>query len=254
VNRRRATASSVVEAFTKQGLTCTLLDDDGLIVDQPRAITTLAGYQEGWWSVQDAGAQLAARLLDVKEGMRVLDACAAPGGKAAHLLELANIALTAIDVDGSRLDRVQQNLKRLGLLTPAVHLKVADASQTNTWWDKKPFDAILADVPCTASGIVRRHPDIRWLRQEKDIDRMAKLQREILSQLWQTLAPGGKLLLVTCSVFPQEGELLADEFAQQHDDAVRLSAPGQLLPVSRAMDNVQTERDGFFYALFSRNA
>ncbi len=254
VNRRRATVASAVDALTKQGLTCTPVDDFGLIVDQPRAITSLAGYQEGWWSVQDAGAQLAARLLDVKDGMRVLDACAAPGGKAAHLLELADIELTAIDVDAARLERVQQNLKRLGLSTPALHLKAADASKTNTWWDKKPFDAILADVPCTASGIVRRHPDIRWLRQEKDIDRMAKLQREILNQLWQTLAPGGKLLLVTCSVFPQEGELLAAEFATQHEDAVRLPAPGQLLPVIRTVDNIQTDHDGFFYALFSRNA
>ena len=254
INRRRATVTSVVDALAAQGLTCTVIGLDSLIVDQPRGITSLAGYHEGWWSVQDAGAQLAAGLLEVKDGMRVLDACAAPGGKTAHLLELANIELTALDVDESRLDRVQQNLKRLGLLSTEVHLKVADASLIDSWWDKKPFEVILADVPCTASGIVRRHPDIRWLRQEKDIDRMAKQQREILHQLWQTLAPGGKLLLVTCSVFPQEGELLASEFAEQHSDAMRLAAPGQLLPVTRSADHSQHDHDGFFYALFARSA
>lgn len=251
VNQRRATVDAVVAAFAVQGLDCKILPGNGILVQQPRPITALPGYQEGWWSVQDAGAQLAAPLLQVKQGMRVLDACAAPGGKAAHLLELVDIELTALDIDQSRLDRVRQNLQRLGLMTPQVHLLAADASDVNRWWDKKPFDAVLADVPCTASGIVRRHPDIRWLRQEKDIDRIAGLQKRILDSLWTTLAPGGKMLLVTCSVFPQEGEMLAQGFLQRHSDATRLTAPGQLLPVARAVDN-SDDHDGFFYALFSR--
>jgi 16S rRNA (cytosine967-C5)-methyltransferase len=251
VNTRRASVESVCLAFTAAGIDCVPVGLFGVIVREPRGITTLPGYQEGWWSVQDAGAQLAAPLLAVTDGMRVLDACAAPGGKAAHLLELARLYLTAIDLDETRLSRVSQNLARLGLQGEHVRLLSADAT-TNTWWDGKPYDAILADVPCTASGIVRRHPDIRWLRQEKDIDRLARSQREILDRLWTMLAPGGKLLLVTCSVFVQEGETQAQNFLSRHKDAFRLEAPGQLLPEAGQGDN-SSDHDGFFYALFRRD-
>ena len=185
--------------------------------------------------------------------MRVLDACAAPGGKAAHLLELADIELTALDVDALRLDRVGQNLARLGLMHGNVRLVSADAARPHAWWDGRAFDAVLADVPCTASGIVRRHPDIRWLRKPGDIGHTVRLQRQILDALWSVVAPGGKLLLVTCSIFPEEGEMQAKWFLSRHREAVRLAAPGQLLPCAPGPDD-PAGHDGFFYALFSRPA
>jgi 16S rRNA (cytosine967-C5)-methyltransferase len=136
----------------------------------------------------------------------VLDACAAPGGKTAHLLELADVELTALDVDPARMARVEQNLERLRLLSPKVRLVAESATRAHLWWDGKPFDAVLADLPCTASGIVSRHPDIRWLRRESDVQQTAKLQREILDALWSVVAPGGKLLLATCSIFPKKAK------------------------------------------------
>jgi len=222
-------------------------------MSSPKPVTQLPGFAEGWWSVQDAGAQLAAELLAPADGMRVLDACSAPGGKTAHLLELADIDLLALDADGERLERVEQNLDRLGLASNRVQMKAADASDLDAWWDGKPFDAVLADVPCTASGIVRRHPDIRWLRRENDVRRTATLQAKILDSLWQTVAPGGRLLYVTCSVFPIEGARQALEFLQRHPEAQRLDAPGQLLPV--AVDATPAaQHDGFFYALFAKQS
>ncbi len=251
VNTRRVTRQVVQDALTEKGLACSATGAAGLVLDVPRPIASLPGYAQGWWSVQDAGAQLAAPLLEVRDGMRVLDACAAPGGKAAHLLELADIELTALDVEPGRLARVEQNLERLGLRREGVTLVAADASRTQDWWDGKPFDAVLADVPCTASGIVRRHPDIRWLRRSKDIRKTVQLQREILDALWGVVAPGGKLLLVTCSIFPEEGEMLAKWFLARHTQAERLAAPGQLLP-GEPSELDAAGHDGFFYALFSR--
>ena len=165
-------------------------------------VQAIPGFDLGWWSVQDWSAQQAGLLLPVKDGMRVLDACAAPGGKTAHLLEQADVSLLALDSDGERLERVGHNLRRLGLASDKVQLKRGDAARTAQWWDGQPFDAILADVPCTASGIVRRHPDIRWLRRESDIADTARLQSSILDALWSTLQPGGHFLYSTCSIFP----------------------------------------------------
>ncbi|WP_427184224.1 16S rRNA (cytosine(967)-C(5))-methyltransferase RsmB [Bordetella bronchialis] len=251
VNRRRASREQVLASFEAAGIAARPQGDAGLVLSQPRPVQRLPGFEDGWWSVQDAGAQLAAPLLGVKDGMRVLDACAAPGGKTAHLLELADLDLLALDADGARLRRVQDNLRRLGLDTPRVSLRAADAADTGAWWDGRPFDAVLADVPCTASGIVRRHPDIRWLRRPDDVPRTAKLQARIVDALWRTVAPGGRLLYVTCSVFPDEGERQAAGFAARHADARRLDAPGQLLPeASRATEAAQ--HDGFFYALFAK--
>src|SRR5690606_27283030 len=204
------------------------------------------------------------------------DACAAPGGKTAHLLERADLELTALDSDPERLKRVEQNLNRLGLYHDGVQLKCADAANLEAWWDGRPFDAILADVPCTASGVVRRHPDIRWLRRKEDVARTAALQKQIVDALWQTLKPGGHLLYATCSIFPEEGEKQAQAFAKRHADATRLPAPGQILPLSGQTDAAGTKNgvsgalshshdinddmanqalgDGFFYALFAKNA
>jgi len=253
VNRRRATREQVLAAFQAAGLAAEPVGQSGLVLGSPKPVTQLPGFAEGWWSVQDAGAQLAAELLAPADGMRVLDACAAPGGKTAHLLELADIDLVALDADGERLERVEENLGRLGLASNRVQLQAADAADLDAWWDGKPFDAVLADVPCTASGIVRRHPDIRWLRRENDVRRTATLQSKILDSLWQTVAPGGRLLYVTCSVFPIEGARQALEFMQRHPEAQRLDAPGQLLPV--ALNATPAEQhDGFFYALFAKQS
>ena len=253
VNLHETTREAVQQAFAAKDITATAFGPAGLVLDTPRPIASLPGYEQGWWSVQDAGAQLAAPLLDIKPGMRVLDACAAPGGKTAHLLELADVDLTVLDIDAQRLTRVEQNLKRLKLLRPGVKLIAESAIRTHLWWDEKPFDAVLADVPCTASGIVARHPDIRWLRRREDIAQTVKLQREILDSLWSVVAPGGKLLLVTCSIFPEECELQAQAFLARHAQAVRLEAPGQLLPTLPSTEQ-PAGHDGFFYALFTRRA
>jgi len=177
------------------------------------------------------------------DGMRVLDACAAPGGKSGHMLECAQIELLALDSDAARLSRVDDNLRRLEL---AATLRRGDAAQDG-WWDGVPFDRILADVPCTASGIVRRHPDIRWLRRKADATQLAALSARILDNLWRMLAPDGKLLFVTCSLWPQESEAQAAAFAARHQ-AHRLPAPGQLLPTATE----ESEHDGLFYALFQK--
>jgi 16S rRNA (cytosine967-C5)-methyltransferase len=206
-------------------------------------VQRIPGFEQGLASVQDAAAQLAAPLLDAQDGMRALDACAAPGGKTGHLLECAALDLVALDQDGQRLQRVADNLQRLQL---QASLQQGDAARQD-WWDGKPFDRILADVPCTASGIVRRHPDIRWLRRKGDATQLATLSARILDNLWQMLAPGGKMLFVTCSVWPQESEGQAAAFGVRHQ-ALRLPAPGQLLPVSQA----EQDHDGLFYALFQK--
>jgi 16S rRNA (cytosine967-C5)-methyltransferase len=251
INRRRAAREQVLDAFRAESIAAEPAGEAGLVLAVPRPVTQLPGYAQGWWSVQDIGAQLAAPLLAPQDGMRVLDACAAPGGKTAHLLELADLDLLALDVDAARLERVEQNLDRLGLRTPRVALRRADAADLDAWWDGRPFDAVLADVPCTAAGIVRRHPDIRWLRRAEDVARTAGLQVDIADALWRTVAPGGRLLYVTCSIFPAEGEDQARAFQARHPDAQRLPAPGQLLPVAIGATPA-AQHDGFFYALFAK--
>lgn len=247
VNPRRATVGQVAQALHAVGIDSTPVHTQGLILHQAKPVTQLPGFAEGWWSVQDAGAQLAAELLPLKDGLRVLDACAAPGGKTAHILERADVDLTALDVDAARLERVAQNLQRLGL---HATLRQGDAAGDD-WWDGQGYDLILADVPCTASGIVRRHPDIRWLRRANDLNHTAALQQHILQALWSRLKPGGTLLYVTCSVFHLEGEAQAQAFAHHQADAQRLPAPGQLLPAGPDTPPSR-QHDGFFYAMFTK--
>lgn len=251
VNLRRTSVAALIERFVQDGIHVEPLGETALVLAQARPVHEIPGFDEGCWSVQDAAAQQAATLLQPFDGARVLDACSAPGGKTAHLLEMAQVELWALDTDAARLERVGQNLDRLGLYSEDVHLRCADAADLQTWWDGRPFDLVLADVPCTASGVVRRHPDIRWLRRETDIARTAALQQQIIGALWRTVKPGGRLLYATCSIFPQEGERQAQRFLDTHADAQRLPAPGQILPL--ADEQGRARYDGFFYALFTKH-
>ena len=188
--------------------------------------------------------------------LQVLDACAAPGGKTAHLLELADCDLTALDIDAERCARIHETLHRLGLHAQVV---AADAAQPARWWNGVLFDAILLDAPCTASGIVRRHPDVRWLRRETDIAQLAAIQARLLKTLWPLLKPGGRLLYCTCSVFRAEGEVQIQTFVTHNTDAVLRPSPGHLMPQSGAKsdgvpDNPEGDHDGFFYALLEKSA
>ncbi len=248
VNRRRSTAADFLRRLDAADIAAEARGDAGVLLAKPLPVERLPGFADGLVSVQDLGAQRAAPLLGAAAGMRVLDACAAPGGKCAHLLELADLDLTALDLDAQRMERVADNLRRLGL---AAHLKVADCRDPAAWWDGRPFDRILADVPCSASGVVRRHPDIKWLRRESDIAGFAAQQAAILEALWQVLAPDGKLLYATCSVFAEENTARVDAFAARHDDCMAGPLVGhpsgiEILP--------RTEHDGFFYALLEKRA
>ena len=243
VNVRKTTVGAYLQTLAAGGMVATQIGPVAIRLERPVPVAQIPGFSEGLVSVQDAAAQLAVPLLDVQDGMRVLDACAAPGGKTGHILESAAVDLLALDADAARLPRIEENLQRLQL---SATLKVGDAAG-KAWWDGQLFDRILADVPCTASGIVRRHPDIRWLRRKADARGLATLSAQILDNLWQMLCPGGKLLFVTCSVWPRESEAQAAAFAVRHK-AIRLEAPGQLLPVAEP-DN---DHDGLFYALFQK--
>lgn len=232
----------------------------GVVLASARSVPSLPGYLQGHFSVQDAAAQLAApllldQLMPQGEGrLRVLDACAAPGGKTAHLLELADCEVVALDIDARRCERIGQNLQRLGL---QADIRVGDAARPSDWWDGRPFDAILLDAPCTASGIVRRHPDVRWLRRPTDIAQLAALQLQLFEALWPLVRPGGRLLYCTCSVFRAEGEQQAQTFVAHHTDAHLMPSPGHLLPQSGDgetvfPDNLKGDHDGFYYALFEK--
>jgi 16S rRNA (cytosine967-C5)-methyltransferase len=245
VNRRRSTPERYLARLAKAGQGGTRIGPDAVRLARALPVAQIPGFDDGEVSVQDAAAQLAAPLLDLQDGMRVLDACAAPGGKTGHLLECADLDVLALDSDAQRLTRIEENLRRLQL---QATLRCGDAARRD-WWDGKPFDRILADVPCTASGIVRRHPDIRWLRRSGDTTQLALAAAGILDNLWPMLRPGGKLLFVTCSLWPQESERQAAAFAHRHQ-ALRLPAPGQLLPAA----DVEQDHDGLFYALFQKPA
>lgn len=248
VNRRRGTVEEYLAQLAAAGIAARGLDEQAILLERPQAVDKLPGFFDGLASVQDWGAQRAATLLDAQPGQRVLDACAAPGGKTAHILELAAVDLLALDLDPLRTARIEENLRRLDL-----HAKVmaADCRQQDAWWDGRPFERILADIPCSASGVVRRHPDSKWLRRPEDIGKFARSQREILAALWRVLAPGGRMLVCTCSLFPEENAVQLAAFTQAHADAQLLPLGGdsesgalQLIP--------QPEHDGFFYALLQK--
>jgi len=258
VNVRVIARDALVARFADAGIPATPAGDAGLVVSPPRPVTELPGYSEGAFSVQDLGAQLAAPLLRPTAGMRVLDACAAPGGKTTHVAELADVEIVALDTDGARLARVRENLARLPHGGARIDVIAGDAGTPSAWWDGRPFDLILADVPCTASGVVRRHPDVKWLRRETDAVAFARQQERLLEALWPCLRPGGRMLYATCSVFTQENEAQIAAFTAAHGDALRetltfapgvVARGGQLLPSPPGGGHNQ---DGFFYALLGK--
>jgi 16S rRNA (cytosine967-C5)-methyltransferase len=252
VNAQKISIDEYMQLLRRQDIEAVEIGEQAIVLTKPVAVEKIPGFTAGIVSVQDYGAQMAAPLLDMQNNKRVLDACCAPGGKTGHILELAEVTLTALDNDENRLLRVQSNLDRLGL---QAQLLVGDAS-SNSWWDGICFDGILADVPCTASGIVRRHVDIKWLRREADVASFVVQQAKILPNLWRMLAKGGRLLYVTCSVFNEENQGQVDHFLQNNADATQLPYPlqaqsnisqlnGQLIP--------SIAHDGFFYALLQKN-
>lgn len=258
VNRRKTDRQSYAASLAAAGIAATPFGDDGLELRVPHPVEQLPGFDQGLCSVQDAAAQMAAGLLlegrSWSPANRVLDACAAPGGKTAHVLELADVQMLALDLDPKRCERIHQNLDRLGL---AAQVRSADAAQPARWWDGTPFDAILLDAPCTASGIVRRHPDVRWLRRASDVEQLARTQRNLLDALWPLLKPGGRLLYATCSVFRAEGQDQVQAFLERHTDAMLCPSPGHLLPghasaAEEFNDNHSGGHDGFFYARFDK--
>ena len=258
VNRRVTTRADLIAAFAAASVSASAAGEVGIVVDPPRPVTELPGYGVGAFSVQDLGAQLAAPLLGIEDGMRVLDACAAPGGKTTHIAELADVDLVALDADASRLSRLRENLDRLSSGSARARIVCGDAGAPATWWDGRPFDRILADVPCTASGVVRRHPDGKWLRRESDIGGFGCVQTRLVDALWPCLARGGAMLYATCSVFGEENEHQVAAFLAKHADALRETltfAPdiahrgGQLLP---SLPGASHNQDGFFYALLRK--
>ena len=259
VNARKTSVAAYLQRLGDAGLDAVKEGGYGVRLAQPRPVPEIPGFAEGLVSVQDGAAQIAAPLLlsglAAPAALRVLDACAAPGGKTAHLLEIADCRVTALEIDAQRARRIDETTQRLGL---RAELVVADAASPASWWDGQLFDAILLDAPCSASGIVRRHPDVRWLRRETDIAQLGVIQARLLKVLWPLLRPGGRLLYCTCSVFKAEGQDQAQTFLAHNTDAVLLSSPGHLMPSNEANegavpDNPVSDHDGFYFALFEKS-
>ena len=267
VNEQKTSQVQYLNALAAINIEAIAVGAYGVQLVTAQSVPSLPGYAEGHFSVQDAAAQMAAPLLlnqlySATSGarLRVLDACAAPGGKTAHLLEYAaargGADVVALDIDARRCSRMGQNLARLGV---QADINVGDAALPDSWWDGQLFDAILLDAPCTASGIVRRHPDVRWLRRPTDIAQLAAIQTQLLEVLWALVRPGGRLLYCTCSVFIAEGEAQTQSFLTHHSDAILMPSPGHLLPQSggggtHLPDNLSGDHDGFYYALFEKRS
>lgn len=258
VNRRVASRAELLARLADAAIDAHGQDESAIVVERFAAPDSLPGYADGEFAVQDPGAQLAAVLVDAKDGMRVLDECAAPGGKTSHLIERADVELVALDSDCARLERLRANLLRLRHAERGVRIVCADATKVDAWWDGRPFDRILLDAPCTGSGVVRRHPDIKWRRRPGDVDACARTQAALLAAAWPLLAPGGRLVYSTCSIFRRENDAVVDAFLDAEPEALRepLSFPpdfphrgGQILPSAPAAGHNQ---DGFYYASLRR--
>lgn len=257
VNTKKISQTQALTWLTERGVAAVSVGKSGLILKKPVPVKEIPGFERGYFSVQDAGAQLAAEILAAKPNMKVLDACAAPGGKTAHILECSEVDLLALEISRERAKKISENLLRLGL---TADVKVQDASKVSQWWDGEKFDRILLDAPCTASGIARRHPDIPWIRKSADITKLAHQQKELLENLWPTLAKGGIMLYAVCSIFSEEGEQQIKNFLKTHEDAVLrpfVGAPEGMLrlePFERVdKESCSVEvHDGFFYALIEK--
>jgi len=251
INVRKINLKQYEEKLKSESIEYRVLGDIALELTQPIPVEKIPGFIEGEVSVQDFGAQLAAKLLDLKDGQVCLDACSAPGGKTGHMLEIADIELVSIDQQKERLYKVKENLERLQL---HAHLKCADLLAIKSWWNDKLFDRILLDTPCSASGVVRRHVDIKWLRRPRDIEMFAKQQKVMLQAMWQLLKKGGKLLYATCSIFPDENQRVIDDFIKEHSDAkeVKWSVDSKYSKYENQLIPSENH-DGFFYALFEKN-
>jgi 16S rRNA (cytosine967-C5)-methyltransferase len=258
VNLRRSGLLPYLQTLKAAGLQARAVGCSGVILERARSVQELPGFVDGLVSVQDSAAQLAAPMLlsGLKSvgALQVLDACAAPGGKTAHLLEIADCHVTALDIDPARCERIHETLRRLGLQAKVM---AVDAVDTSIWWDGKLFDAILLDAPCSASGVVRRHPDVRWLRRESDIAQLGVFQAKLLNALWPLLKPLGRLLYCTCSVFKAEGEEQIQTFLAHNTQATLLPSSGHLMPQDGANgesvpDNLAGDHDGFYYALLEK--
>jgi len=255
LNTRRQSREAYLAMLQAENICARVVETvpSAVVLEKPVPVQAVPGFREGLVSVQDAGAQLAALLLDVQPGQRILDACAAPGGKTGHILELADaLSVTAVDIDAQRLHRVDENLQRLGLQADLV---VADAAQSPGNWLEEPFDRILVDAPCSATGVMRRHPDIRLLRRKQDIEPLSQRQASILDGLWPCLRPGGKLLYATCSLIPQENQEQIEAFLQRHADArespMRLEFGHECIHGRQTLPGEGT-MDGFYYALLEK--
>ena len=267
VNVRRTTVEAYLVQLAQAGIAVEAHTGHAVRLSHGLPIDRLPGFAEGLVSVHDLGAQWAAPLLTPASGMRVLDACAAPGGKTGHLLELADCDLLALDLDAQRMARVESNLKRLGLKAAT---RVADAVKRDTWWDGVPFERILVDAPCSGAGVARRHPDIKWTRRIADLESFATQQYALLTALWPTLAAGGRLLYATCSIFRAENEAVVERFLAREPGAVRLETEGlraQDGPMGQNSGQISGDNpgllargilppndahDGFFYALLEK--
>ena len=224
----------------------------GIRLAKPISVDQLPGFQHGAVSIQDEAAQWAASLLDLQDGQKVLDACAAPGGKSCHILETAKVELTALDQSEARLMRVEENLERIGI---SAELIPADAANTNSWWDGELFDRILLDAPCSGTGVIRRHPDIKWLRRKEDIAQFAEQQTRLLTELWPLLASGGLMVYATCSIMPEENYQQIVQFLKRTDNATEITIDGKwgiTQPAGR--QNLPSEHgaDGFYYAVIQK--
>lgn len=256
VNKKQHSQEEWLALADKEGLVVekTALSNVGAALAAPVPVLALPGFEQGAVSVQDEAAQLCAMILDVQDGERVLDACSAPGGKTGHLLESADIDILALDVDEKRLQRVEENLNRI---QQTATLKAADAGELDSWWDGELFDAILLDAPCSGTGVIRRHPDIKLLRKSADIKALAGIQRNLLKQLWVTLKPGGRMLYATCSILPDENTDQIEGFLAEQEDASLLEIkvePDIATKYGVQLFPIESGHDGFFYALLQKAA
>ena len=251
INERKTNLKQYEEKLKSEEISYRVLGNAALELAQPSPVEKIPGFMDGEVSIQDFGAQLAAKLLDLQDGQICLDACSAPGGKTGHMLEIADIELVSIDQQKDRLYKVKENLERLHL---HAHLKCSDLTAVNTWWNEKLFDRILLDAPCSASGVVRRHVDIKWLRRPRDIEKFTKQQEAMLEAMWQLLKKGGKLLYATCSIFHDENQKVINHFIKEHADAkeVKWSVDSEYSKYENQLIPSENH-DGFFYALLEKN-